>query len=341
VVTDVLPPSATTLAEALRDAGYRTFGFSTNPFLIPSFGFAQGFDEFRFFAGGDFARADQVVGDAIDALRASDRRRPAFVWVHLMEPHSPYVPPPWTAGVFRPSGAPEPIGRDVAIPDWLIPGTPRDRRVYVAAYDNEVAAADVAVDTLIREFAAVRPLRPSVIVVTSDHGEQFLDHDGWEHSSNLFDELIRVPLVIKAPDAPPGVVRSQVQLVDIYPTLLEYAGADTPPLAGRSLIGLLQRKEDSEPAVSEIAGSLYALREDGWKLIMSAAGGVQLFDLEADPGERHDVAGAQPDRVHRMRAALQHELARAVERGRDIRSETAPVDPAVAERLRSLGYIQQ
>ncbi len=340
LTTDVLPASATTLAEALQGAGYRTFGFTTNPFLLEAFGFAQGFEQFRFFPGGDFASADQVVDAATEAIRAADRLRPVFLWVHLMEPHSPYVPPAWTAGTFKPSGPAEPIARDVPIPDWLLPGTPRDRRAYVSAYDNEIAAADVAVDTLIREFSTLRSSRPSVVVLTSDHGEQFLEHHGWEHSTNLHDELIHVPLIIKAPGVAPGAVSAQVQLVAVYPTLLEYAGADPTPVAGRSLAGVLRRVDGSAPAISEIAGSQYALRDEGWKLIMSPAGTPQLFDLTDDPGELIDVAVAQPDRVRRMRTVLQHEIARALERGRVIRSETAPVDPAVAERLRALGYIR-
>ena len=159
IQTDVLPSSATTLAEALHAAGYRTLGFTANPFLIADFGFAQGFDVFRFYPGGDFASGDHLVADAVDCASASDRGRPLFAWVHLMEPHSPYTPPPLTDGMFKVSGRAEPIADDVAIPFWLLPGSPRDRRRYLAAYDDKIAAADAAFDTLIREFFSVRRSR--------------------------------------------------------------------------------------------------------------------------------------------------------------------------------------
>jgi choline-sulfatase len=340
IPTDVLPRSATTLAEALRGAGYRTYGFTANPFLTEAFGFARGFDLFRFYPGQDFSGANHVVSDALEAIRTTDRSQPLFLWVHLMEPHSPYAPPPWTSGLFKVSGAREPIGPDVSIPFWLLPGTPRDLRPYLAAYDDEIAAADVGVDTLLRGFRSLRMQRNRVIVVTADHGEQFLDHGGWEHSTNLYDELIRVPLLVQAPGVKPGVVSTQVQLIDLFPTLLAFAGAEAPSTSGHSLVRLLSRAEDARPALSEIVGSQSALRYDGWKLIASDAGRAALFDLVKDPGERHDRAAAEPARTARMQAWLDQMLASAVRRASEIPGERALIDPAVANRLRSLGYVR-
>jgi arylsulfatase A-like enzyme len=94
ISTDVLPSGITTLAEALHDGGYRTLGFTANPFLIDAFGFGQGFERFQFYPGAEFATVDRLVDGALAGLRDSDRR-PLFLWVHVMEPHSPYVPPAW------------------------------------------------------------------------------------------------------------------------------------------------------------------------------------------------------------------------------------------------------
>ena len=101
-------------------------------------------------------------------------------------------------------------------------------RPYLAAYDDEIAAADAAFDTLLREIRSMRGWRDTIVVLTADHGEEFLDHGGWEHGTNLHDELIRVPLVIQAPNSPAGVIDAQVQLIDLFPTLLEMAGAPLP-----------------------------------------------------------------------------------------------------------------
>jgi arylsulfatase A-like enzyme len=339
IVTDVLPSSVTTLAEALRSAGYRTAGFTANPFLIEAFGFSRGFDRFQFYPGQDFAGGERLVADAVDAARGGDAGRPLVTWVHLMEPHSPYAPPPLTAGMFAVEGSPEPIAADIAIPGWLLSGSPRDRRPYVAAYDAEIAAADAAFDALLRQFRSVRLNRPTVVVVTADHGEQFLDHGGWEHGSNLYDELIRVPLMIQAPGTAPAVVGQQVQLIDLFPTLIEFAGADAPRNAGHSLAGQLTGGAAPRPALSEIVGSLYAVRDEHFKLIAMNDGRQLLFDLGADARERHDLAADNPAGVARLRAMLDRLLAEATTMGRQVRGESVPVDPAVADRLRSLGYV--
>jgi len=338
ISTDVLPSGVPTLAEVLHQAGYRTLGFTANPFLIEAFGFARGFDTFRFYPGGDFARADRLVADAVAAVQTRDREKPVFLWVHFMEPHSPYVPGPLTAGMFKLTGLPEPIAAEMPIPSWLLPGTPRDRRLYVNAYDDESAAADAAFDTLIREFRFARPLRNTVVVLASDHGEQFLDHGGWEHGSNLYDELIRVPLIMQVPGVEPGVIDEQVELIDVMPTLLDLAHTDTPPVAGHSLMTLFKRAKSERPALSEIVGSQYAVRDGGFKYVLSDAGEGQLFDLTTDPHERRNIAAEQPHRVQAFRAVLERLIADANQRVGNIRRERRPVDPLIVERLRSLGY---
>lgn len=337
--TDVLSSRIVTLAEGLHDSGYRTLGFTANPVLSSAFGFGQGFDVFRFFPGQDFATADRIVNEALLAVDASDAK-PIFLWLHLMEPHSPYAPPPLTSGMFPPVGRTQPIPATTSIPFWLLPGSPRDLRLYESAYDEEIAAADAAIDVLLRELADLRNPTSTVVVVTADHGEQFLEHGGWEHSDTLYDELIRVPLVIHLPDVPSRVVQSQIQLIDLYPTLLELAGADVPgDQAGRTLNPALHGAQRSEPALSEIANAQYAIRADGWKLIAWADGRQALFDLRTDPREQRDVASAAPARVAALRATMDRCLAAALARGRTIDSEAAPVDARLLERLRGLGYV--
>lgn len=338
ILTDVLSPSTPTLASLFRIAGYRTIGLTANPFLIEDFGFGQGFDAFQFYPGGDFATAQHLVSDGIETARTTPVTQPMFLWLHLMEPHSPYTPPPLTAGMFKPTGGPEPIRDPSGIPPWLLPGSPNDRRQYISAYDDEVAAADVAFDTLIREIHSIRLGRAAVVVLTADHGEQFLEHGGWEHSSNLYDELIKVPLGIQVPGVPARTVDEQVQLIDLFPTLLELADADVPSNSGRSLRPLFRGHADARIAVSEVVASQYAVRDRGFKLIESSAGREQLFNLSTDPAEQHDISATNPARVAAMRTDLHRVLARALGTGRTIHHDTAPIDPALAERLRALGY---
>lgn len=179
----------------------------------------------------------------------------------------------------------------------------------------------------------------AVVVLTADHGEQFLDHGGWEHSTTLYEELIRVPLIIQAPGVPPGAVNAQVQLIDLFPTLLEYAAVPIPAgTAGHSLRAPLHGEDESRPAFTEIAGSQYAVRVDGWKLIVSADGSRQLFALREDPHERNDVAARQSTRADHLERLLYRNLAATLERGRGVSATAVPVAPNVLRRLAAVGY---
>ena len=199
-------------------------------------------------------------------------------------------------------------------------------------------AVDTAFDTLMRGLENIRDASRTVVALTADHGEQFLDHGGWEHSDQLYDELIRVPLMIRAPGEPRRTIDAQVELLDLYPTLLDYAGVDLPSdVPGRSLAG--DQPVESKPAFSEIAGSQYAVRTDEWKLIVGADMQPRLFDLRADPREHHNAAERRPAEVDRLMRLADRWLTTSMARGRGILPETAVVSARVLERLRALGYI--
>lgn len=337
--TDVLPSGITTLAEALQDAGYRTIGFTANPFLIETFGFAQGFDVFEFYPGADFAGADRLIDGALTAVQESSGD-PIFLWVHVMEPHSPYVPPHWADGMFALDGSPQPIPDIHAVPAWLLPGTPNDLRLYERNYDGEIAAADAGVDTLVRGFAQIRNGANMVTVLTADHGEQFLDHGGFEHNTTLYEELIHVPLVLSAPGVRAAVVATPVELLDLYPTLLGFAGAEpSEDLPGRDLRRVIAGAGTSRPVFAENYGAQTAVRVDEWKMIRHADGREELYSLRADPHEQHDIAVSQPERTAQLRSLLAGHAAAAQDRAKRIQSEHAPVNRRVLERLRALGYV--
>jgi arylsulfatase A-like enzyme len=337
--TDVLSPRLRTLATRLRAAGYTTIGLTANPFLIAPFGFGQGFDTFDFFPGGDFAGADRVVERAIDHVRhAGDR--PLFLWIHLMEPHATYDPPPLTRGMFPVAGRPHPLPSGMQVPSWLLAGSPRDLRPYESNYDDEIAAVDAGVARLLRGLDDVRGTDEAAIVITADHGEEFLDHGGWEHSATLYDEVVRVPLAIRVPGIAPATVDAQVQLLDLYPTLLELGGLDVPsPTQGRSLLPMLRGERPSRPAYTEVAGVQHALRTDDWKVIVFGDGRVELFNLRSDPHEQQNVAGDQPARTADMRHLADEALEESMVLARDVEHLSAPIDPAVLEQLRAVGYL--
>jgi arylsulfatase A-like enzyme len=338
--TDILSAEIQTLPEALHAAGYETFALTSNPYLVSEFGFAQGFEHFRFVAEQrELASAPYVLAEAMKALDARSPR-PFFLWVHLMEPHSPYTPPEPYRSMFPPLTPAEPIDPSV-IPAWIRIGGSRDLNLYKARYDGEIRTADEAIGTFFEELRRRRLWDRTAIVVTADHGESFMEHGVLEHNTWLYDELVRVPLVIRIPGLRPRRVRTQMQLVDLFPTLAGVAGAKVPPgLHGSDRFPHLQGRAAPESyAYSEMVGRRFSIRRLDWKYISSLQGGRQLFDLRVDPREQNNLAQQHPERVERLERDLQRVVAMAVKSGATIRGQSSPVSPDILKRLKSLGYL--
>lgn len=337
-VTDVLSPQMTTLAEALRTRGYTTAAYTTNPFLIADFGFAQGFDRFEFVGGDGFAAAEDVLAPALRLI--ASQARPLFLWVHLMEPHSPYTPRESFRRALPPLGPPRLIPDDVTVPPYLAAKQSRDLRYYESLYDAEIREVDAAVGGFLDALRARPAWRNTAVVLTADHGEQFLEHGGLEHNTALYDELIRVPLIVRVPGYGSRYLAAQAQLVDVLPTLAAVAGSPfTEPINGRD-IRLLLRGEvmPPQPAFAERVGEQCAVRTRDWKLIAGPRDGRELYALARDPGEQQMLA--VPRRISEMEHTLSRLLGDALSVARRVAGEMAPVEPEVRERLEALGYAQ-
>jgi arylsulfatase A-like enzyme len=244
-----LDPSLVTLAERLRDGGYVTGAVVANRLVHAKDGrFDQGFTYFT------SPPEPQAAADVVDeALRFLDARRglPTFLYVHALDPHSPYAPPPPFDRRFGPAPTP---GHPAAEPhDYR---KPADLARIVAQYDGEIAYGDQEFGRLLHELKARGLYDGAMIVFLSDHGEEFLDHGGWAHGHTLYDELVRVPLVVKYPgNLHAGRrVEKQVQLVDVLPTILKSQGLPVPQppsIAGRPLDESLGPQYQERPAVFE------------------------------------------------------------------------------------------
>ena len=336
-LTDVLDPDLWTLAGALSSAGYTTIGLTTNPFLLKDYGFSSGFQEYRFLTGaGVFASARDVSREALSRLERKDRRQPIFLWMHLMEPHSPYAPPAAIRARFPPRQPARPAVRSV-IPPWLSEGGPADANYYEALYDAEIADVDAAIGEFVTGLRQRGLWQQMVFVVTSDHGEEFLDHGGFEHGHTLHQELLHVPLVLWGPGVVPQRIEAPVSLVDVAPTLLDALGL--PPLAraaGVSLWPLVTRGEPLPARDLHAGGTLYGPARSAvvrwpWKLVAVEGGAPALYDLASDPGEARDLAAADPERVRALAALLPAPAAGS--------GASAPsLDARTREQLRELGY---
>jgi arylsulfatase A-like enzyme len=342
-VTDVLAEELTTIAESLAAAGYQTIGLTTNPFLQAEFGFAQGFQRYEFLSEehSTFTPAPAVVARALSLLAARDRNRPVFLWFHLMEPHSPYAPGPTTRAFFSPRQPPLFAPPDV-IPSWLAAESTTDAHVYEALYDAEVHEADEALGAF---FSALRDRglwTDLLLVVTADHGEEFYDHGGFEHNRTLYDEMLRVPLIVKARGLSPGVVDAQTEAVDLMPTLAARGRGRVPAgLHGQNVWPVLSMRSRGERfAYAERVGDRYTLRTREWKLISNLQGAHELYRLTDDPREQHNLASEDVSRAIVMRDRLTRILASAMKTGEAIQGRYAPIPPRVLNRLKALGYVQ-
>jgi arylsulfatase A-like enzyme len=341
-VTDVLDPKLQTLAESLAAAGYQTIGLDSNPFLLAEFGFDQGFSMYEFLShGGDLAEASQITTRAMELIDQRDRSKPLFLWCHLMEPHSPYTPAADVRQLFPPRSPPLTVPAAV-IPSWIAQNGSTDAHFYEALYDAEIREADAALGAFFDALRARGLWSNLVVVLTADHGEEFFEHGGFEHNRTLYDEMLHVPLIVKAPGLQQHVADVQTQAVDLAPTLIALAGGRVPDgLHGADIWPLLLGGSTSEPyAYAELVGKRYALRTREWKFISNLDRRSELYHLTGDAGEHEDLASRELDRAGKMGITLTRILASAANAGERIQGQYAPIPESVLKRLKSLGYIQ-
>ena len=341
------------LAELMKEAGLATATFATNRFLDPAFGLTRGFDLVDQAPTSDAneRRADRIVDRALDWI---DRQAgaPLFLALHLIDPHFPYAPPASARGRF--TGAIDgatlelPVTGLLAIRNGTKATSAPDRAFVAAAYDEEIAFTDRQIARFLDGLADRGRTERTLIVFTSDHGEELFDHGGFEHGHTMYQELLHVPLVLWAPGLGAGRRSPPVGLIDVLPTICDYLGVEAPPVEGRSLRPLAERAEGTETdldrplyAHASVSGVRHGRREEAilrWplKLMRAGNGEVRLFDLAADPGETIDLAAERPEAVRRMGVALDARFADTM------RTDDVPVelDETALEELRALGYVE-
>jgi len=313
-----LPAGIPTLARVLKDAGYTTSAVVSHIYVSGLFGFDRGFDHFedfglsrdyRFEAGLE-PRAETVTDRALEQIRAS-KGRPFFLLVHYFDPHWDYDPPPPFQTRFTGPYEGTITGSYQSFSRYVRPGAdlaPEDRRHLVDLYDGEIAYTDSQVGRLLEGLRE----EGAVVVVTSDHGEEFKEHGSLGHGRNLYDEVVKVPLIV-ADLRGKGAARrvtEQVRSIDIFPTLCEYAGAAVPPgVQGKSLAPWLSGgREASRGAVSEtIRFDAYrkSYREPGEKIIVRLEDNRrEFYDLASDPGETRNLWKEREGRARILEQAL-------------------------------------
>jgi arylsulfatase A-like enzyme len=337
-----LPKEVETLAELFRAHGFRTASFNDGGQVAGIWGLGQGFQIYHSNEPGHFqTEVDQGLA-WLDSLPAGAR---FFLFLHTYEVHHPYTPSPKDLARFGGDQYHGWLGHDVSIPELVTINEgrrlalPRDVKFIEEAYDAEIYSMDRALGHLLKALGHKHLLDRTALVFTSDHGEEFGEHGkyGW-HGHTLYDELLRVPLVLTLPGHrwAGERIRRQVRLIDVAPTLADAAGLPIPrSWEGVSLLRIL-RGEEIEPllAVSKLDTdedeNIASIRTGRWKLYDG-----RLLDLRNDPREQTaNVAWKHPKLVKELQARLD-ELTKGGPQGE---ASDVDLDEKTVERLKALGY---
>lgn len=389
--SDTIPSGAVTLAENLRAAGYVTASIVSNPLAGRASGLERGFDYVMEYPVVQRHRIEDVdrgtdsgaINRAIMPWLETHRDEPLFLFVLSTDPHAPYRPPAAFESKFANPAETAGFNRDFALLSKIraygggasvtraeIEGRGIDPDRYIRRaidrYDGEIAQNDHSIEMLAGKMKDLGILDRSLVVVASDHGEEFLEHGFGAHGHSLYSELIHTAMLFWSPGLlpPSGRVAGPVQLVDIQPTVLDLLGLKPPAgIEGRTLLPLMRAGQpgSTAPAVStklalpsgtpdsgvpEYLTDTFARVEPGWKLIYRPQAArahlkeIELFDHRTDPGDRSDVAAQHPDVAARMKDELRSWMTRErVVKERVGKSGERTLDNATIQRLRSLGYL--
>jgi arylsulfatase A-like enzyme len=352
-----------TLAQVLKEAGYDTAGITEGGYLNPVFGFEQGFDTYECSYAGIKRKVDQAIAWLEERRRSNT---PFFLFLHTYEVHAPYLPPePFRTrftGDYEGWIKSHCFGEEATDRNRLDgfadiftrrqEFTAEDIRYLTGLYDGEIAYTDQELARLFHTLEAEGLAKDLVVVLLSDHGEEFGEHGEFSHKQ-LYDEVVHVPLLIGLPHDAPSIktrrVKAQVSLIDVMPTLLDLLGVEPPAyLQGQSLCPLWQGQAPAapRPAFSALidfdpAPLLCAIRRGDRKLLDLLSGQqFELYDLAQDPGESRNVLEAFPKEGKQLFEMLGNWRTDGLKMRE--RYKAMPVEGQVApdlyEELKQLGY---
>jgi arylsulfatase A-like enzyme len=349
-----IPDEYPSIAEILKRHGYRTIAVSASPIVRatasdfnPNGGFDRGFDIFvedPLWRPG--AQVNRAVISQLDTVE-----EPFFLYAHYMDPHGPYRPPEryekhfageYEGHQFIERGNPVPIGKMLYANGPHVNITDRDIQHLVDLYDDEIRYFDGVFRRLFKNLKERDLLDRTIIVLTADHGEEFLEHGHIKHCRGVWDTVTRVPLIFRFPSVEGGLrIDGAVQNLDIVPTLLDYLGIQTEglELEGKSLLPLVESQEPSREYAFADQREHRSADDGQFHLILDGEDGTMtLFDLRSDPLEQYDLYSPDHPEVPRLSEALNQWLTDTGQLARF--DEDMAAARIKEEELRALGYLE-
>ena len=352
---EVLP-----LAEILTGAGYRTRAIVNALYVSERFGLGRGFEAYDYVSEWAVEpngrrsivnRGEEITDAAIDYVRSRGDER-FFLFLHYYDVHTDLDPAPVHRESFTEDYPQALSGRTdelLAVRKGQRNLSDRDVRHLFDLYDAEIRTLDDQLKRLFEALEASGRSEDTLVVLTSDHGEEWMEHGSVLHGRTYYQEVIGVPLIVAGPGVDAGVrVEEPVSLIDVFPTLLALTGLSAPAgIDGRDLGPLARGEAPSESRFlfaeadhnnvvngEKVQDLLRMVRSGDWKLQLdTVSGAVELYDLASDPGETRDLSESEPDRtallLERLKAFLEAEASG---------SRIAPPSSEELDRLRALGY---
>jgi arylsulfatase A-like enzyme len=345
----------TTLAEHLHGHGYVSVGMSANPHHAATRGLHQGYDEWleTWSQPGRVGRRalnPHILSElAVARLEQGFGEQPGLMVLHYIPPHWPYIPekqfdifgdPDYQGAL---SGGIQTI---LAFRENRQDLESDDKERLMSLYDGNLLRVDDAVDQLLQVLQQRPRWSNTVVLITSDHGEAFYEHGFHGHSRTLYDEMLRVPFILRLPPhlEPAEVDRGRyASLADIVPTLLALVGSQPDPeVTGADLLAPpASRQQIRSWVISRTAGRnpTYGISAGRWKALIRDGSGRELYDLQADPGERDNLADTRPRLLAGLTQMVRQTLARDQVIGTQTRSAAAPATEEERQALEALGYV--
>ena len=350
-----------TMAETLKNHGYRTGAVVSVALLNKKSGINQGFEDYYYnwdnseigetWGGwkvqGPANQANQIVFKWIE----ENQKNKFFFWVHYYDIHSPYTAQKGFADIFDPNSK--------EFNDYIRNGWDNEiskiQKLNITNYDRDILYTDYQLGRLIGFIKQLRLLKKTIVVITSDHGEGLYQHHGYvSHGEYLYDEQIRVPLIILLPDLEKQIqVKEIVQSVDLLPTLLDLLLIPSPSLSGdgKSLLPIIRGIEENnrrksysmrklEGADNKPLDRWFSVRTPKYKLISGEKGGLFLYDMLSDPYEMSNLLGQKDEKLRDTEKQLREDGLKNFPINTDLRKDPPQTDSKTMRTLKSLGYMQ-